>query len=142
MADSSVTTQVVIAALGAGGAGAIIAAIVTGLFSKRKLGAEAAQIITNAAAGVVTQLNDELRRSQDTNERQRTDHERQVMAIRADHERQVEQIETRHSTEMRDIRATLQLHVAWDTLALSKLHEIGIDLPPVPPLLPPTLSRG
>lgn len=129
MAD--VTTEIIVAALGAGGVGAIGAAIITGFFSKRKLGAEAAEIITKAAAGVVTQLRDELTRANDQLTRQREEQERIVMAIKRDHE-----------IELEDVRAVLQLHVAWDTLALTELSKIGINLPPVPPLLPPRLQKG
>ena len=127
MADA--TTQIIVAALGAGGVGAVGAAVITGFFSKKKLGAEAAEIITKAAAGVVTQLENQLTRATRQVEDQRAEHARVVTAIRRDHQ-----------IEMEDVRAVLQLHVAWDTLALSKLHEIGVDLPPVPPLLPPRLQ--
>jgi hypothetical protein len=125
---ASGSTEVIIAALGAGGFGAIIAAIVTGLFSKRKLGAEATEIITKAAAGVVKDLNSELGRVRAEAAQQRSDYEGTIARINDD-----------HAKEMRDVRNTLQLHVAWDTIALAKLAEIGVELPPVPPLLPPRL---
>lgn len=125
------TSQIIVAALGAGGVGAIGAAIITGFFSKRKLGAEAAEIITKAAAGVVTQLERQIERLTKQGEEQQQRHERVVMRIKSDHE-----------AELNDVRAVLQLHVAWDTMALTELAKIGVDLPPVPPLLPPRLQKG
>lgn len=129
MADA--TTELIVAALGAGSVGAVIAAVVTGLFSKRKLGAEAAEIITRAASGVVKDIEAQLARARQQLTEERDLHQRQMMAVQRDHE-----------LELTDIRAVLQLHVAWDTLALAELSKIGVDLPPVPPLLPPRLNKG
>ena len=124
------TTEIIIAALGAGGFGAIIAAIVTGLFSKKKLGAEATEIITKAASGVVERLEAELaRRVED------------MAAMRLEHKAEVEKITREHSDEREEWRRVLQLHVAWDAIAIAKMGEIGIELPPAPPLLPPIDRR-
>jgi hypothetical protein len=125
--SNAATTQIIIAALSAGGFGAILAAIVTGLFSKKKLGAEATEIITKAAAGVVTNLNDEITRITGTMARMKTEHETELAAERADRAR-----------ERDEVRRVLQLHVAWDAIAIARLGEIGIDLPPAPPVMPPT----
>jgi len=126
-------SQIVVAALGAGSIGAVIAALVTGLFTKRKLGAEATEIITKAASGVVESLNGEIVRVNAA-----------MVAVRAE---QAEE-RTRHAEEMsaasakfqREITArdrVLQLHVAWDMLVRAKLAEHGIELPEPPPLRPP-----
>lgn len=114
------------AVLGAGGIGAIIAAIVTGLFSKRKLSAEATEIITKAAAGVVTNLQAEIDRQKIRNSELIEEHRADMAAlIRA------------HDNEMAEVRRVLQLHVAWDAIAIARMAELGIELPPPPPLLPP-----
>lgn len=122
---------VVAALLGAGGLGAIVAAIVTGLFSKRKLGAEATEIITKAAAGVVTNMQSEIDRQVKVNQEQQARHEREMAEVMADHKREKE-----------DVRRVLQLHVAWDAIAIAKLADLDVALPPAPPLLPPDTSHG
>lgn len=112
------------AILGSTGVGAIIAAIVTGMFSKRKLGAEATDIITKAAAGLVTNLQTEI---------DRQIHLRQEQAER--HEKSVNDLIQSHSDEMDEVRRVFRLHSIWDTMAIAKMAEVGIDLPPAPPLL-------
>jgi hypothetical protein len=138
-ASSSGSTQILIAALGAGGISAIVAAIVTGLFSKRKLGAEATEIITKAASGVVTSIEAELRRSQDGRVADRLEFERTMTDLRA-----------AHASEIEEVRQVLQLHVAWDVMAIAKIEELtaasGLesklgDLPKAPPLLPPHIGK-
>ncbi len=119
--------EIVVAVLGAGGLGAIFAAIVTGMFSKRKLGAEATEIITKAAAGVVTNLQAEI----DRQVKARTDDA-------ATHQKAIETLITSHNREMAEVRRVLQLHVAWDAIAIAKLAGLDVHLPPAPPLLPPT----
>lgn len=113
------------ALLGAGGLSAIIAAIVTGLFSKKKLGAEATEIITKAAAGVVTNLQAEIDRQVSRN-----------ATLTAEHKEEMRRLIDRHEAEMDEVRRVLQLHVAWDAIAIAKMAEVGITLPPAPPLLP------
>ena len=108
------STNTIVAVLGAGGVGAILAAIVTGLFSKRKLGAEATQIITNAAAGVVKSMEADLTRTK----------------------RDMEAMAAAHVHERREWQKVLQLHVAWDAMAIARLAEMQITMPPVPPVTP------
>lgn len=110
--------------LGGTGIGAIFASIVAGLFSKKKLGAEATKIITDAAAGVVTSISEDLERAKlarDRAEQKLADREIEYQRDRAAH------------------RAVLQLHASWDVMAIAKLKECGIELPEPPPLLPPHL---
>jgi malic enzyme len=120
------STQILIAALGAGSVGAIAAALITGMFSRRRLGSEAAEIITKAAAGVVTQLEGELTRNRAA-----------MIRMEAEHTQEIAQREEEWATEREDIRRVLQLHVAWDAIAIAKMAEVGVELPPAPPLLPP-----
>lgn len=118
-------TELIVALGGAAGVAAIITAIITGFASKRKLGAEAAEIITQAAAGVVKNLQAEI--------------DRQV-TVREDQARQyvetIDAIVESHEEEMDEVRRVLQLHVAWDAIAIAKMAEFGVDLPEAPPLLP------
>lgn len=120
------SAAVLAALLGAGGMGAIFAAIVTGLFSKRKLGAEATEIITKAAAGVVTNMQAEIDRQVQRNEELVQRHVADMDRVMSD-----------HAKELDDVRRVLQLHVAWDAIAIAKMAEVGVELPPAPPLLPP-----
>lgn len=121
------STQLVVGLLGGGGLGAIFAAIIAGLFSKRKLGAEATEIITKAAAGVVTNLQSELDRQIKAREDAALQHRLDIAAIME-----------AHDTEMGEVRRVLQLHVAWDAIAIATVSDLGRELPPAPPLLPPS----
>jgi Glu-tRNA(Gln) amidotransferase subunit E-like FAD-binding protein len=141
--SNDMTTEIIIAVLGAGGVGAILAAIIAGLFSKRKLGAEATEIITKAAAGVVTNLQDELIRQQGlvtkVTQEAAIEHARlaeQNQADRQDAQDKMKEMAESHALEIEEVRRVLQLHVAWDAIAIAKMAEKGIDLPPAPPLLP------
>lgn len=118
--------SILIAVLGTGGISAIIAAVATGLFSKRKLSAEATDIITKAAAGVVTTMQSEIDRQIRRND-----------TLIAEHRAEMKRLVDSHEDEIDDVRRVLQLHVAWDMIAISKMTELGIELPPAPPLLPP-----
>lgn len=120
------STDLVVGLLGGGGLGAIILAIITGLFSKKKLGAEATEIITKAAAGVVTSLQAELDRQVIARETQTLEHRQDMVDLMAAHDREIE-----------EVRRVLQLHVAWDLMAIAKLQDLGVTMPPAPPLLPP-----
>lgn len=127
--SDTTSTQILIAALGAGGFGAIVAAIIAGLFSKKKLGSEATEIITRAASGVVTSIEAELARAKETHKAERDQWQADRTKILAD-----------HAAELDDVRRVLQLHVAWDALAIAKMADFGVTLPPAPPLLPPRLN--
>ena len=122
---ASSTTAIVVAALSAGGIGAIFAAIVSGLFSKRKLGAEATEIITKAAAGVVSNLQAEVDR---INAARKVD--------QSEHEQVISDMARAYHLERAEWKRVLQLHVAWDQLAITKLADLGIELPDAPPMLP------
>lgn len=120
------TGALLAALLGVGGLSAIIASIVTGLFSRRKLGAEATEIITKAAAGVVTNMQSEIDRQVKRNEELINHHKAEMSALVSS-----------HSAEIEEVRRVLQLHVAWDAIAIAEMSKLGVDLPPAPPLLPP-----
>lgn len=124
------SVEIVIAVLGGGGVAAIISAIIAGLFSKRKLGAEATEIITKAAAGVVTNMQAEIDRQVRAREIQAIEHASAMATLVAS-----------HAHELGEVRRVLQLHVAWDLMAIAKLQDLGVEMPPAPPLLPPLLSE-
>lgn len=132
--SSGATT--VVGILGAGGVGAILAAIVAGLFSKRKLGAEATEIITNAAAGVVTSMESQLERSEKDRRKDQARHEVEMTRITAGHADEMTKMAQAHVNEREAWRKVLQLHVAWDMLAISKLADENIELPAPPPVTP------
>ena len=143
-APSGGGSTLIIAALGSGAIGAVIVAIVTGLFTKRKLGAEATEIITKAAAGVVESLNGEMVSLRGTLAAVRLEsaeaearHKIDDDAREARHKLEREADRATHMREMEAVRRVLQLHVAWDLIAREKLSEYGIELPDAPPLLPP-----
>lgn len=118
----------VAALLGASGLGGILAAIITGVSSRRKLGADATKVITEAAAGVVTTLREEIER-----ERRRND------ALTREHESHISHLISAHKLQMDKVGHVLNLHVAWDGVAIQKLGELGVEMPPPPPVLPPDL---
>ncbi len=116
--------DIVIQLLGSAVLAAIAGAIINGIINRRKLGAEATEIITKAASGVVERLEAELTR------------------VSADRERLIERVHTLEIREEAD-RAVLQLHAAWDHMAVQRLAEFGItDLPQPPPLSPPPNARS
>lgn len=134
--EGNAATGTIIAALGAGGLGAILAAIVTGMFSKRKLGAEATEIITNAAAGVVTSMEAQLARSEKARQADQSAHEIEMARITHEHAIAMTRMAEAHVKERDAWTKVLQLHVAWDALAISKLAELDMEMPNPPPLTP------
>jgi hypothetical protein len=107
--------------------GAIGAAIVTGLFSRRRLGADAAHIIQQAASGVVLDLRETIKD-------ERAAHDKEVFDLRDD----LARLKQEWRDEREAWRRVNQLHVAFDMLAIARLAEAGIDLGmDPPPLLPP-----
>ena len=89
---------------------AVVGAIINGIINRKKLGAEATNIITSAATGVVERLEIEIGRKDNRI---------------ADLERRVGDCEVaarQHDRDMFAIRATLQIHAAWDFRAIAAKH--------------------
>lgn len=122
----------IVSILGALGIGAIAAAIVTGLFSRRKLGAEAASLITSAAHTVTTMMEKRLAESVAEVARQREIMEHMTQA----NHNELAKMAKAHADERSEMRRVLQLHVAWDAIAIAKMAEFGVELPPTPPVTP------
>lgn len=146
-AGASGNSQILVAVLGSGAIAAVVGAIVTGLFSKRKLGAEATEIITKAASSVTTDLRAELTRVQAAREASDVAHREEITELNRRHEDAMDELMADHREEMEEVRRVLQLHVAWDAIAISRFNSLlpllpdgGDPLPPAPPVLPP--SRG
>lgn len=130
-------TAIIVALLGGGGLFAVVGALVNGVFTKRKLGAEATEIITRAASGVVTDLRTSLEERTAEMARMRLEHDAGLAAIRLEHTAALTKMATDHANERENWRRVLQLHVAWDYIAIEKLSHLGVELPPPPPILPP-----
>lgn len=123
------TIATVLAAVGAGG---IISAIVTAIINKKKTGAEAAELITRAATGTVENFQKIMNRmTEDMDElvtAQREERER--------HREEISRIARAIVLEREESREVLAKHVAWDSAAVAELNDHGLQVGPVPPLLP------
>lgn len=128
--------SLLVAVLGALGIGTVAGAVVNGLFSRRKLGAEATEIITKAASGVVQDVRAELERKTLEMARMRSEHSEQLVQMRQEHTEHLQRLLTGHLEEMDAVRVALQLHSAWDAAAVVELARLGIELPTAPPPLP------
>lgn len=125
------STDLVVAILASTSIGAIVSSIIAGVFSKKKLGADATEVITRAASGVVERLEAEVKRGA-------ADRAREVSELT--HE--LARVKAEWAKEREDWRRVNQLHVAFDVLAIAKLAEAGIELGmEPPPLLPPIRAQ-
>ena len=118
--DSALLVQL----LGSAVIASVIGAVVNGIINRKKLGAEATEIITKAASGVVSDLRQD-------NERLRA---RLVVLENAQDEWELEREEWKR---------VLTVHGAWDLMATTAVKQAipPIDLPPPPPLTPPVIQR-
>lgn len=118
-------TEIVVAALASGGIGAIVVAIINGFFSKRKFGAEAAEIITRAAAGVVESLEGQLNA------------QRQLLEVK---EQAFENERNRWRMEREENQRAWERHIQWDREVIDLVQkQAGIELPAAP--TPPRFAR-
>lgn len=122
--------------IGAVCASGVLAALVTSLFSRKKMSADAAQIITQAASGVVASMESELARHREASARKDAEYREDIVRMQERHEQKMKALVESHAEEVDEMKRVLQLHVAWDAIAIAKMAEIGIELPPAPPLLP------
>lgn len=111
--------------LGSAAVAGVLVAVINGLFSKRKLSAEATDIIAKAASGVVERLEEENARVSLSNSK---------LTEKLD---DLQARVTRGEQTTRAQGETIAIHAFWDTQAVEKLQELGIDLPPPPPLTTP-----
>jgi hypothetical protein len=129
------TAEALLQLLGSAGLAAVLVAIINAVVNRRKLGAEATKMISDAAAGAVKDARDD-------NVRLRAENSEFRARILALEERQEER-EGEWEVERREWRRVLQVHAAWDQLAIERIagREPPIDLPDAPPLTPPTRYR-
>jgi len=120
-----ITAATLATILGALGAGGIITAFVTGFFSKRKVGAEATEIIQRAASSLVESQQKEI-------DRTRTETSELITA----HREEISRIARAIVSEREEWREVLRQHIAWDSAAIAALNEHGINLGAVPPVMP------
>jgi hypothetical protein len=119
-----VSTALVLQLLGSAVVASVIGAVINGILNRKKLGAEATEIITKAASGVVRDIRED-------NERLR---------------RRVSELEIQASEwmiEKQEWKDVLILHGAWDLMATTAVNQAipPIELPPPPPLTPPVRVR-
>jgi len=118
------SVEIIIQLLVATGAASVVGAVVNGYLNRRKLGAEATQIITQAASGVVERLEVENAR----------------LSTRVTH---LEEAMARQRVDVENHRMVLQLHAAWDHMAMKHLIIAGdTGLPEAPPLYPPNTKEN
>lgn len=116
-AEGNTWVTILAAILGSG----IFAAVVNAVAGRRKLGADATKVITEAAGGVVERLEDE-------NER---------LSLRVTHlEQEVADLKERDRVQ----RDLLLVHAGWDHLAIDQLRLAGITIGTAPPLTVPRPS--
>jgi len=124
--------------LGASGITAVLLLVINAVINRKRLGAEtnnisatATKAITDAASGVVERIEGDNLRLRSSIERLEANEDK--------HDRDRRE----WALEREEWRRALQLHAAWDALAITKMNEAipPIDLPDAPPLTPPTLDR-
>lgn len=101
---------------------AVILAFINGLFSKRKLSADATKIITEAASGVVEIQKAEIAR---------------VLASNLELTQKVDTLQARVDRGEKTTQVqgeAIAIHTFWDIQAVEELGKQGINLPPPPPL--------
>lgn len=104
------------------GLAGVLLALVNGLFAKRKLSAEATQIITEAASGTLKDVRDENTRLIG----RLTAAETRLDAVERENQRQ--------SDHLRQTDALIVVHGEWDRQAFYAAKERGLTLPEPPPL--------
>jgi len=129
------TVAAVLQLVGSAGLATVLLAVVNAIVNRRKLGAEATKVISEAAAGTVKDVREDNTRLREENRELRA----RVTAL----EDREEQREEEWDQERDDWRRVLQVHAAWDALAIERVsgREPPIDLPDAPPLTPPIMRR-
>lgn len=107
----------------------VFVSLLTAYFNRKKLGAEATDIITKAATGVVEQYksdNIDLRNRDEARVKQIA-----RMTSRIEH---LELAERERNWELHTLREQLQIHAAWDYVMMERLRKcdpvVAFDNPP------------
>jgi hypothetical protein len=112
-----VDTDVLIAVIGSSGVTVILGAIANGVIQKRKLSADATHIITQAAGGIVLNLQEDNGRLRAENIRVSSRFDRFKTAVR------------RRDDKMRKL---FDAHATWDQIVVKELRRAGLNLPDPP----------
>ena len=120
----------------------VLGAVFNGIINRKKLGAEATNIIQTAAGAQVERLQKEI---EDKVKRiAELEHRADAADLREDRlEARIREGERLRAIELRAIRDVLELHAAWDFKVIALLEAHGVpkgELRPPPPLLPKTLD--
>ena len=124
--------------LGASGITAVLLLVITALINRKKLGAETDNISATATKAIADAAASTVKDAREDNARLRASVERlEANEDKYDRDRK------EWVLEREEWRRVLQVHAAWDALAIARIAEAipPIALPPAPPLTPPTLAR-
>lgn len=131
------TSAVLLQVLGSVLGSTVLVSLLTAYISRRKLGAEATEIITQAATGVLEQFKADNVRLREENRTL----DAKIDTIE-DRVYELERMERSYRQDMVAVRETAQHHAAWDFAMITRLEELGVpreEVRPPPPLLPPHL---
>jgi hypothetical protein len=125
------STEALLQLLGSAGLAAVLVAVINAVVNRRKLGAEATKVISDAAAGTVRDVREDNARLREEN----VDLRSRIVALENDQDM--------WEYERDQWREVLQIHAAWDRLAIERIagREPPIELPDAPPLTPPSRRR-
>ncbi|MBF6138132.1 hypothetical protein IU501_34755 [Nocardia otitidiscaviarum] len=132
--EGDVTLEQIAAAIGALGTLGFGGAFVTGVFGRRKNKADAAAILTQAAAGLVEPFRNELaetRRELGETRRELGETKREL----GETKRELSEHQRRDAEREQNRRAAAARHIAWDSDVARRLRDLG-----QPVADPPTLE--
>ena len=113
------------------GVATVVVAVINGFITRRKLGAEATKIITDAASGVVERVE-----ADNTRLRQADAHKTEQINMLEERVDVLEDREREWEAREREWVRILQDHAAWDTIAIRMIADAlpSVHLPDPPPL--------
>jgi len=110
----------VIQLLFSAGVTTVVVTIINGFLQRRKMGADTTKIITDAASGVLTRIEDDNKRLRTDDSKNRT---------------RIDQLED----YIDEGRGVINRHIEWDELVVRRAKAVDLYLPDPPPLKPPPL---
>jgi hypothetical protein len=109
--------------------GGTVAAVITAIANRRKVGADVGDVLIGSSEKVVQLV-------EKTMERRELEHRAEIARYVEGREEDRARIDGLERRE-REQRRLLERHAAWDFVAIRKLREAGIAIDDAPPLLPP-----
>ncbi len=123
IAESQNNISTLILLISSSGITAVIVAIITAMVNRRKLSAEATNIISQAAGGIVQRLEDENKR----------------LNLNLEHMRNrvsdLELIENKRGDQMELYNHQIYAHLEYDRMLVEQLEKLGVTVAPPPPLV-------